>query len=69
MEEDKIVYFNIYKKYLAYAMSFLGFNFKKNVDYNGKIVYTFQRTKRFDECFNRLLILKNQYGNYQKDYL
>ena len=47
MEKDNIIYFNIYKKYLAYGMSFLGFNFKKNVDYNGKIVYTFQKTQRF----------------------
>lgn len=69
MEGNRVIYFNIYKKYLAYAMSFLGFHFKKNVDYKGKNVYIFEKTPEFDECFQRLLKLKDEYDKYQRDYL
>jgi hypothetical protein len=64
MEENKIPLFNIYKKYLAYSMSFMGFRFQKETDYNGKIVYAFEKTEDFDKCFTQLLELKNKYGRH-----
>lgn len=62
--ETKINTFIVYKKYLAMSMSYLGFHYYKFTDNSGKTIYTFERTPKFMDCFNRLLELKNNYGKY-----
>jgi len=53
----------IYKKYLAEALSFLGFNYYKFYDEsNPKIVkYSFVETEEFNNALNDILELKGKY--------
>jgi len=51
-------YTNINKKYLADAMAFLGFGYLKFQDKEGKTVYTFENTERFNTALHKLLQLR-----------
>jgi len=57
----------IHKKYLAEALSFLGFNYYKfnEFDQNNKqiIKYSFVETPEFNSAVNDLLTLKQKYSN------
>ncbi|APM37808.1 hypothetical protein [Clostridium kluyveri] len=57
-----MVTFNINKKYMAMALSYLGYSFYKYNTKNG-VVYSFERTPEFMECFYKLIELKENYGN------
>ena len=55
----------IHKKYLAEALSFLGFRYYKfneyNQDNNQVVKYSFVETPEFNDAVNELLILKQKY--------
>lgn len=55
----------IHKKYLAEALSFLGFRYYKFNEYdrdNNKIIkYSFVETPEFNDAVNQLLTLKQKY--------
>jgi len=55
----------IYKKYLAEALSFLGFRYYKFHDeLNPKVIkYSFIESESFNNAVNDLLALKNKYNN------
>lgn len=57
-------YFEIRKKYLAEALSYLGFKYYKftNADYT---MYSFEDTDNFKLALNDLLRLKDKYTNYK----
>jgi len=59
----------IHKKYLAEALSFLGFRYYKfnEIDNNSRkeiIKYSFVETPAFNNAVNDLLSLKEKYKNY-----
>lgn len=56
-----MVNFNINKKYLADALSWLGFRYYKFNTSNGTI-YSFERTDEFLEAMKQLIEFKKIYG-------
>lgn len=54
----------IHKKYLADALSFLGFRYYKFYDnHNPKIIkYSFIETEKFNNALNDILALKEKYS-------
>lgn len=59
MENNK-EYKNIKKKYLAYALSFMGFRYMIFNREDGKKEYAFENTDNFQMALNGLLQLKKQ---------
>lgn len=57
-------YTNINKKYLALALSFLGFRYYVFQDSNGKTVYSFENTENFNTALYKLLQLKKEVDTY-----
>lgn len=53
-------YTNINKKYLAMAMSFLGFKYYKFQNDEGETVFTFENTSKFMNALHGLLALRKQ---------
>ena len=58
----KIKYFEIKKKYMADALSYLGFRYFKFNDPEG-ISYSFEDNEKFREALNDLLGLKNKFSS------
>jgi len=58
----KIKYFEIRKKYMADALSYLGFRYFKFNDPEG-ISYSFEDNEKFREALNDLLGLKNKFSS------
>ena len=58
----KIKYFEIRKKYMADALSYLGFRYFKFNDHEG-ISYSFEDNEKFREALNDLLGLKNKFSS------
>lgn len=56
-------YVEIKKKYLADALSFLGFRYFKFTN-NGEILYSFENTNKFQLALADILYLKEKYKNY-----
>lgn len=54
--------YNIQKKYMAQAMSYLGYRYYKYNTENG-VIYSFERTPEFMNALNELVNLKKNYGN------
>ncbi|MBN7771837.1 hypothetical protein [Clostridium aminobutyricum] len=57
-------FYNINKKYLAEALSFLGFRYYKYINDEGKQVYSFEDSNEFQEALSGLFALK---GNLQSN--
>jgi len=55
-------YFEIRKKYMADALSYLGFRYFKFNDPEG-ISYSFEDNEKFREALNDLLGLKNKFSS------
>jgi len=55
-------YFEIKKKYMADALSYLGFRYFKFNDPEG-ISYSFEDNEKFREALNDLLGLKNKFSS------
>jgi len=54
--------YEVKKKYLAEALSFLGFKyFKKGFGEN--TIYTFENTEKFSKALHELTLLKNKIKN------
>lgn len=53
------------KKYLAFALSFLGFRYYKYDNPDG-VSYSFEKTPEFDCALGELLNIKEKYDNYKK---
>jgi hypothetical protein len=62
MEQTK-QYYNVNKKYLALALSFLGFHYRLFTT-DLQIEYAFENTEQFKNALNDLLKLKKKYNNY-----
>ena len=52
----------INKKYLAEALSFLGFRYFKFVNDQGQQVYSFENTEKFKSALSKLLKLKKEFN-------
>lgn len=61
MENQK--FYNVNKKYLADALSFLGFRYFKFIDKDNKQVYSFIDTNNFRTALSKLLQLKQEFDN------
>lgn len=57
-----MITYNISKRYMAMALSYLGYRYYKYNTPEGTI-YSFERTPEFMECFYKLIELKENYGN------
>lgn len=58
----ELKYYNIEKKYLADALSFLGFKYYKFTGITGNTIFGFEDTPNFRNAMNGLFSLKNQFG-------
>jgi len=56
-----MINFNINKKYLADALSWLGFRYYKYNTSSG-VIYSFERTDEFLEAMRQLIEFKKIYG-------
>lgn len=54
-------YFEIRKKYLAQALSFLGFKYYMFTSKEGYTLYSFAETDKFKSALDELLLLKDKY--------
>lgn len=59
-------YFIVRKKYLADALSFLGFKYYKFTNSDGSIYYSFENSGRFNDAMTELLSLQNKFNQYNK---
>lgn len=59
MENKK--YYEVKKKYLAFAISFLGFQYYTFDKEDGKKLYTFEDTESFRKALTELSNLKRQF--------
>lgn len=57
-------HFIIKKKYLADALSYLGFKYYKYSNVDG-ISYSFEKTNSFVDALNELLKLKDKFNQYK----
>lgn len=55
----------INKKYLAEALSYLGFRYYKN-GFGNDTTYSFERTDKFDQALTELNLLKDKLDMYNK---
>lgn len=55
----------ISKKYLADALSYLGFRYFKN-GHGADVFYSFERTAKFDQALTQLKELKEKLNMYEK---
>ena len=53
-------YYEIRKKYLAEALSFLGMRYFKFNKEDGAVIYSFENTENFNIALNELTKLKNR---------
>lgn len=58
-----MTYFEVRKKYLAVALSFLGFKYYKFTSNEGYILYSFAETDKFKDALHDLLKLKDKYDS------
>lgn len=56
-------FYNINKRYLAEGLSFLGFRYFKFQDAEGKQVYSFEDSEKFQEALAGLFTLKSNLQN------
>ena len=56
-------YYPINKRYLAEAMSFLGFKYMKFNNYLDEQIYSFEDTAKFRIALNKLTLLKKEINN------
>lgn len=61
-----MVYFEVRKKYLAQALSFLGFKYYKFTCNEGYVLYSFAETNEFKDALNDLLHLKDKYNIHKQ---
>jgi len=59
-------YFIVRKKYLADALSFLGFKYYKFTEPNGSVYYSFENSDKLNEAMTELLSLQGRFNRYDK---
>jgi len=59
-------YFIVRKKYLADALSFLGFKYFKFTEPNGSVYYSFENSDKLNEAMTELLTLQGRFNRYNK---
>ena len=59
-------YFIVRKKYLADALSFLGFKYFKFTEPNGSVYYSFENSDKLNEAMTELLSLQGRFNRYDK---
>jgi len=59
-------YFIVRKKYLADALSFLGFKYYKFTEPNGSVYYSFENSDKLNEAMTELLSLQSRFNRYDK---
>lgn len=59
-------YFIVRKKYLADALSFLGFKYYKFTEPNGSVYYSFENSEKLNEAMTELLCLQGRFNRYNK---
>ena len=57
-------YFIVRKKYLADALSFLGFKYYKFTEPNGSVYYSFENSEKLNEAMSELLSLQSRFSRY-----
>jgi len=57
-------YFLVRKKYLADALSFLGFKYFKFTEPNGSVYYSFENSDKLNEAMAELLSLQGRFSRY-----
>jgi len=57
-------YFIVRKKYLADALSFLGFKYYKFTEPNGSVYYSFENSDKLNEAMTELLSLQGRFSRY-----
>lgn len=60
---EKTQCYEVHKKYLADALSFLGFRYYKFTNFKGNEVYSFKNTNEFQKAINGLSELKQSINN------
>ena len=53
-------FYEVKKRYLAEALSFLGFRYYKK-GFGENTIYSFKNTEKFSKALNELTILKNKF--------
>jgi len=67
--KQKELYYEIFyckEKYLADALSFLGFKYYKFTDPNGSVYYSFENSDKLNEAMTELLSLQGRFSRYGK---
>ena len=59
-------YFIVRKKYLADALSFLGFKYYKFTDPGGSVYYSFENNNKLHEAMTELISLQGRFNRYNK---
>jgi len=59
-------YFIVRKKYLADALSFLGFKYYKFTEPNGSVYYSFENSEKLNEAMTELLSLQGRFNRYDR---
>jgi len=59
--DSDIKYYKINSKYLAYALSFIGFKFYKFNEDNGGVRYIFENSEVLQDSIEKLVELKQGY--------
>jgi len=59
-------YFIVRKKYLADALSFLGFKYFKFTESNGSVYYSFENSDKLNEAMTELLSLQGRFNRYNR---
>lgn len=60
---EKTEYYEVRKRYLADALSYLGFRYYKFKNFKGNDVYSFKNTNAFQKAINGLFELKQSINN------
>ena len=61
-------FYTVKKKYLAEALSYLGFRYYKYIQEDNKVSYVFEKTIYFEKCLSELIHLKARCGNNHTDF-
>lgn len=61
-----MAYFEVRKKYLAEALSYIGFKYYKFTSNEGYVLYSFLDIPEFKNALTDLLSLKDKYGTHKQ---
>lgn len=58
-------YYHVYKRYLADALSWLGYEYLKFINDKGEAVWSFKNTEKFQIARLELIEFKKKYGSFK----